>query len=148
MDKPQNNTEKQSDSESFIHNGKIDWESIFGKILTDTDARKELSKWTKKEFGININKFLPALTGQEDQDSRTAIEDMDIPHREIAENVYELQEEGYNRVQIAKMLGIYPTAITKILNEEERFKAQILKATLKEMGFFERFKFKIINFVS
>lgn len=105
-------------------NGKTVVDHILRTLRENNDAKKELYKVLKAETGINVEPYLEGLLGER-QDKKTKLEDMDMPLREIAENVLQMTTDGYAPSQIASFLGIYPSQVSRILKEQDRWQKEI-----------------------
>ncbi len=96
------------------------------------ELRKELISFVKSEFGFNVEGVLEEYFG-ELPDKRYNIDDVDTPIREIAENVLEMNEEGFSAGQIATELGLHRTAIGKILRERNTWREELRKAARQKV---------------
>lgn len=96
------------------------------------ELRKELIKWVKSEFGFNCESILENYFG-ELPDKKTKIEDIDMPMREIAENVLQMYDDGYAVSQIASYLGIFPSVVSKVLKNETRWRTEIENQVKKKV---------------
>lgn len=96
------------------------------------ELRKELIKWVKNEFGFNVESILENYFG-ELPDKKSKIEDIDMPMREIAENVLQMYDDGYANSQIASYLGIYPSMVARILKSQENWRSEISGAARRAL---------------
>lgn len=96
------------------------------------ELRKELIKWVKSEFGFNVESILENYFG-ELPDKKSKLEDIDMPMREIAENVLQMYDDGYANSQIASYLGIYPSMVARILKSQEGWRSEISGAARKAL---------------
>lgn len=90
------------------------------------ELRKELVQFVKGEFGFNVEGILEEYFG-ELPDKRNKIEDIDMPLREIAENVLQMRQDGYSPSQTASFLGIYPSQVSRILKDGTKWDQEIKK---------------------
>jgi hypothetical protein len=113
-------------------NGKTVVDHIFKTLRENDDAKKELYKVIRAETGINVEPYLEGLLGER-QDKKMKIEDIDIPLREMAENVLQMTNDGYGNSQIASFLGIYPSQVSRILKEREKWEKDITGAVRNQV---------------
>ncbi len=113
-------------------NGKTVVDHIFKTLRENDDAKKELYKVLKAETGIDVEPYLEGLLGER-QDKKLRIEDIDMPLREIAENVLQMNVDGYAPSQIASFLGVYPSQVSRILKEREKWEKDIAGAARKQV---------------
>lgn len=111
-------------------NGKTVVDHIFKTLRENDEAKKELYRTLKAETGINVEPYLEGLLGER-EDKKTKLEDIDMPLREIAENVLQMTTDGYAPSQIASFLGIYPSQVSRILKEREKWEKDIVGAATK-----------------
>lgn len=107
--------------------GKTVVDHIIKTLRENDEAKRELYKTLKAETGINVEPYLEGLLGER-QDKKTKIEDMDMPLREMAENVLQMEKDGYANSQIASFLGIYPVQVSRILKDREKWEKDIAGA--------------------
>ncbi len=113
-------------------NGKTIVDHIFKTLRENDEAKKELYKVLKDETGINVEPYLEGLLGER-QDKKTKLEDIDMPLREIAENVLQMTADGYAPSQVASFLGIYPSQVSRILKEQDKWEKEIAGAVRKQV---------------
>lgn len=113
-------------------NGKTVVDHIIKTLRENDEAKKELYKTLKAETGINVEPYLEGLLGER-EDKKTKIEDIDMPLREMAENVLQMTNDGYGNSQIASFLGIYPVQVSRILKERERWEKEIVGAARNQV---------------
>lgn len=111
-------------------NGKTIVDHIFKTLRENDEAKRELYKVIKAETGINVEPYLEDLIGER-QDKKTKLEDIDMPLREIAENVLQMTTDGYAPSQIASFLRIYPSQVSRILKDREKWEKEIAGAANK-----------------
>ena len=116
--------------ETTENNGKTVVDHIFRILRKNDEAKKELYKIIKAETGINVEPYLEGLIGER-ENKKTKLEDMDMPLREIAENVLQMATDGYAASQIAAFLGIYPVQVSKIMKERKKWEKDIASAAKK-----------------
>jgi len=96
----------------------------FGDIIeilrTNPQMRREMVKWIKQEWGINIESYLEQFFGK-DPDKKRKVEDLDIPVRELAENVYALIDEGWSVQQVSKEYRIWQTTVSRLLRKRKEY---------------------------
>ena len=113
-------------------NGKTVVDHFIKTLRENDDAKKELYRMLKSETGINVEPYLEGLLGER-EDKKTKLEDMEMPLREIAENVLQMTNDGYSPSQIASFLGIYPSQVSRILKDRERWDKEITGAVRKQV---------------
>ncbi len=59
-------------------------------------------------------------------------EDIDMPLREIADNVLQMATDGYSPSRIASFLGIYPSQVSSILKERDCWAKEIKGTAQKQ----------------
>lgn len=113
--------------------GKAIFENIVQTLRENDEAKKELYRSIKNEIGIDPEPFLEKWLGER-EDKRSKIEDLDMPLREIAENVLQMVTDGYSPSQIASFLGIYPSQVSRILKEKEKWEKEIRGTAQKQVA--------------
>jgi len=120
-----NKSESDLNPEDIL-NGKIgniipkNFGDIVEILRTNPQMRREMVKWVKQEWGINIESYLEQFFGK-DPEKKRKVEELDIPVRELAENVYMMTDGGWSVQQIAKELGVWQTTVSRLLRKRKEY---------------------------
>lgn len=128
--------------------GKAILDQIIETLRENDEAKKELYRelryQLKENVGIDVNvePYLEKWLGERENKSQK-IEDIEIPLREIAENVLQMNEDGYSVYQIASFLNIYPSNVSRILKDRKLWEKAIKKQTIKKLPWYTKILAKI-----
>lgn len=119
-------------------------------LAANPEARQELCRWVKREFGFNVEPWVEQFFG-ELPNKRVSIEDIDIPMREIVRDIFQMEEDGYSPSQIAAQLGLRPSTVSHVLNRDREkwlkdlasADEKLKKKTLKRLPWYLRLFAKV-----
>ena len=133
-----------TDNENIIDQIKPD---IIDILATKPEARKDLIKWIKDEFGFNAEPYFEKYF-DELPDKKSRIEELDVPMKDIAESVFDMLDEGYSNAQIAYQLRLWPAQIKRIVDDRSGWEKRLQKVAMKGLPWHVRTVLKIKNWVS
>lgn len=104
--------------------------TVFKMAANNPAVRKDIIKYVKREFGFNLKNIFDMYFGK-DEDEPEKLENLEMPLREIAENVLIYDDDGFSPSQIASKMGIFPAPVKDILNNRRKWEKDLIKEVKK-----------------